>query len=80
MYIAILLLSSVMQNIAPPQLQQPTCSFRCASSFFAVQGINDTTRMRLASTPIRFAKTVFATEPNICCGDRVVDKCGMRFG
>ena len=40
----------------------------------------DTVQIFSGSTPIDFAKYVFMTAPNICCGDFALDNCGTRCG
>ena len=61
----------------------PQASFRLgmsASLFFAVQGMTEITRILWGSTPIRSAKKLFATAPNIAWGDFAVERFRLYSG
>lgn len=55
-------------------------SGRLASIFLAVQGMMETTTRFSRATPSFSGKSFFTREPNICCGERQVERLGNSSG
>ena len=72
--------SRVVRTTSTSRTPLAFISGRCASYFFAVQGITETTKMSSGRLPIFSAKYVLATAPNICCGDLHVEMLGRMSG
>ena len=51
-----------------------------ASNFFAVQGMMETTTRSSRLQPSCSGRTFLAMEPNMACGERQLERCGIISG